>query len=92
MKVKKTGVITKIVVAALALYAMTTLLSLHSQIASAEAEKEELQSRIEEQTQTNESLRNDIENKDDPEKIEEIAREKLGLVSEGERVFYDVSK
>ena len=32
-----------------------------------------------------------IENSDDPELIEEIARTELGMVTKNEKVFYDIS-
>ena len=43
------------------------------------------------QRQANESLAADIAEGTTPEKMEELAREELGLVTPGEYVFYDVS-
>ena len=37
--------------------------------------------------QTNTELSNAIENRDDPSYVEDIAREKLGLVAPNDRVF-----
>ena len=49
---------------------------------------ETLTQQVNDQTQTNTELSNAIENRDDPSYIEDIAREKLGLVTSNDRVFY----
>jgi len=46
---------------------------------------------VEELQQINESYQREIENRYDPETIERIARDRLGLVMPGERTFYAVS-
>jgi cell division protein FtsL len=91
VKIKKAGILTKIIVAVLSIYAVVTLLSIRAQIESAQKQNEELESQIAQQTKTNADLADDIENSGNPDRIKEIARGKLGLVSEGEKVFYDVS-
>ena len=42
------------------------------------------------QQQTNAALSEDIEKMDTDEGVKEVARDKLGLVSEGEITFYDI--
>ena len=41
------------------------------------------------QTQANTELSNAIENRNDPSYLEDVARERLGLVAPNDRVFYD---
>ena len=57
------------------------------QIADANAAVETLTQQVSDQTQTNTELSNAIENRDDPSYVEDIAREKLGLVAPNDRVF-----
>lgn len=91
VKTKKAGILTKIVVLGLLVYLATVLLSLNGQIAAAEAERDAMQSQVSAQTQRNADLSEDLAHADDPEKQEEIAREKLDLVVPGEKVFIDVT-
>ena len=53
---------------------------------------EELQSRVSEAQQQAESLKTEVDNLNNPEYIERIAREQLGLVRPNERVFIDSNK
>lgn len=91
VKTKKAGLLTKIVILALLVYLATVLLSLNSQIAAAEAERDAAQSLVAGQTQRNADLAEDIAHADDPAKQEDIARDKLDLVAPGEKVFIDVT-
>jgi cell division protein FtsB len=50
-----------------------------------------LQQQVTEMTQKNAELQYQIDHGTDEETIEEIARNKLGLVLPGEKVFYDIS-
>ncbi|MDD3164963.1 MAG: septum formation initiator family protein [Oscillospiraceae bacterium] len=56
------------------------------------AEKESLSARLTTIELENERLQDEIANVSSPEGITEIARNKLGLVTDGEVVFYDVGK
>ena len=64
---------------------------LRGQVADAQAQKEALAAQVEAQQQANDALSEDIAAGNTQEKMEELARDELGLVSPGERVFYDVS-
>lgn len=90
MKTKKAGLLTKIVVLALLIYMSITLLDLRSQIRTAEAERDARQQAVNEQLQTNAALSGMLEQSDDPSALEDIARDRLGLVKPGEKVFYDI--
>ena len=91
VKTKKAGILTKIVILALLVYFVTVLLSLNGQIAAAEAERDAVQIQVSQQIQRNADLAEDVALADDPQKQEDIARDKLGLVVPGERVFIDVT-
>ena len=88
VKTKKAGLLTKIVVLALLIYLATSLLNLQGQIASAQAERDDLSRQVAAQTQANADLADDVENSGDPERQADIARNKLGLVEPGEQVIY----
>ena len=45
---------------------------------------------VEDAQQENARLEYEIEHSEDPETMEQIAREKLGLVKPGEKIFYDI--
>lgn len=66
----------------------TQLYQMQSQLAGARAEADALADEIQQVTEENQELEEDIRNSSDPEKIEETAREELGMVVPGEKVFY----
>lgn len=82
---------TKIVLIALALYAVVSLVTVRSRIAQAEQLRAQLTAQVSDMAQKNAELEYQIEHGTDDEMIEEIAREKLGLVLPGEKIFYDIS-
>lgn len=91
MKFKKAGIITKLVIAALLVYAVVSLASVRSKTAALDAQAAQLQQQVTDMTQSNAELEYKIEHSEDPDTLEEIAREKLGLVKPGEKIFYDTS-
>ncbi|MGI5977909.1 MAG: FtsB family cell division protein [Oscillospiraceae bacterium] len=92
MRFKRASLFTKIVIVALVLYAGVTLVSLKVQVTAARQRRDELRSQVSSATQTNAELKYAIDHSTDAETIEDIARDKLGLVKPGEKIFYDVSK
>lgn len=92
MKLKRASIITKIVIMALVLYAGISLLGTKAKISQAVTEREDLRAEVTEVTQKNAELEYEIEHSEDEETYESIARNKLGLVKPGEKIFYDVSK
>lgn len=60
---------------------------MRTQLRSAQAEEAVYAQRLTELQQVNARLSEDIENSDDPELVEEIARNELGMVTAGEKVF-----
>lgn len=67
------------------------LVRIHDQVEAAVEEKARLEAQIQAQQQENDALAADIAEGGTQEKMEEIARETLGLVYPGERVFIDKS-
>ena len=80
-----------LIIAVLVVYATVSLVSLRSQVQDAQLHRAELDSRVSEMAQENASLKYEIEHSGDADIIESIARNKLGLVKPGEKIFYDVS-
>lgn len=89
MRVKKAGLLTKFVVLILLAVIATSLLELNSRLQDAQTQKTELESQVTNQVQTNADLADAIENSDDPERIADVARERLGLVAPGEIIFVE---
>ena len=92
MRIKRAGLFTKIVIAALMLYAVITLIGWHGQVVKAEATRDALTGQVDALTEKNAGMRYDIEHSTDPGVIESIARDKLGLVKPGEKIFYDIGR
>ena len=67
------------------------LYSLRDQVAQAREDRDRLATQVAAQQQENDALAADIAQGGTQEKMEEIARDELGLVAPGEYVFYDVS-
>lgn len=91
MKTTKASFITKAVILILIAYLSITLLNVRSRIQSAAADCADLQSQVVAQEAENAALEEHIENSDDSDTVLEIAKEKLGLVEDGEVVFYDTT-
>ena len=87
MKLKKASLLTKVVILALLIGAATGLLSMRSQLQTAQDDLADAQKQVEEQKQINADLADAVENSNDPERQADLARDKLGLVEPGEYVF-----
>lgn len=85
------GTLPKLLLLALLLLIGAHLLNLRQEISRAEAEKQTLSAQLEQQQRENDSLSSALKKADDPEYLQELAREQLDMVSPGEKVFYDVS-
>ncbi len=90
MKLKRANIFTKLVIAALTLYAVVSIVTVRAQVAETERKRDELAGRVTEMTQDNAQLQYSIEHGADDEAIEDIARDKLGLVMPGEKIFYNI--
>ena len=67
------------------------LMRMRAQLAEAQAERDTLAERVARQEQENRSLEAAIDRAEDPEYLQELARDQLGMVSPGQKDFYDVS-
>ena len=88
MRLKRTGITTKIIICILAVWAITTIVSLRGQISRTRQENEQLSATAADITAENEELSYALENQDDEEVIKDIARDELGLGEPGEEVYY----
>lgn len=87
-QLKKVGLLGRILLLLALIFMVVQLISVRQHIADARATAESLTRQVNEQIQSNTELSNAIENRDNPDFVEDIAREKLGLVSPYDRVFY----
>lgn len=90
MRFKRAGFLTKLVIVVLLIYMATSLLDLRGKIQTTLQEQEALAQQVEDQTLANQQLQEAIENSDDPDTLERVAREK-GYVKEGETLYIDVA-
>lgn len=90
MKLKRAGMLTKVIIVVLLIYFTTSLLDLEGKIQDTEQEIGALQEQVEQQKIQNQQLQLAIENSDDPETLERVAREK-GYVKQGETLYVDIA-
>ena len=90
MRFKRSSLLTKILILILVVYATVTLVSLESQVAEKNAEAAALEHSIDAAKQENLRLEQAIDTLDTDEGVVAAARQKLGWVTEGEIVFYDM--
>lgn len=90
MRVARASILTKIVILALLIIVAISLLEFSGRMDQAQAQKESLARQVAAQTQINMDLEDAIEHSDDPARIADVARDKLGLVAPGEIVFYSM--
>lgn len=90
MRFKHAGFLTKIVVLALLIYMATSLLDLRGQIQQTQSQRDALAQQVANQQLKNQELLDAIENSDDPEMLEQVAREK-GYVKQDETLYVDVA-
>ena len=90
MRVKQAGFLTKIVVVVLLIYMATSLLDLRTQIREAEGAKATLEEQVKQQQLENQQLAAAIANSDDPDMLEQVAREK-GYVKANETIYINIA-
>lgn len=84
------GFLTGLILLVLIVGVGVQLYRLQDQLRIARAEEAALSAQIDQLERENEELAADIANAGDPELIEKIAREELGMVLQNEKVFYTV--
>ena len=91
MRTKRAGLGTKFVVLVLLVACVTTLLGMNERLKTAQEQRDRLNREVIVQAQINAELAEDIQNRDNPEQIANIARDRLGLLEQDEMVFVDTS-
>lgn len=89
MRVKRAGMLTKLLILILLVATVTTYLNLRKELQGLSAQRATLERSNQRLSQENGALSAAIAQKDDPERLAAVAREKLGYVAPGEIVFYD---
>lgn len=92
MKFRRAGWLTWIVILGLMAYACISLLTMRSKVAEAERTESELREQVAQIQEENAALEYAIENQNDPDTIEDIARSELGLVMPDDIIFYDAGE
>ena len=89
MKLKRAGLITRIIIILLLIYALITLFGLRSKMAELKAENAALEQQKTELEVQNAELEYKLEHSDDDDVISDIARDELGLVGANDQIYYD---
>ena len=77
-----------IVLISLTLYACASVVSVGGELSTAAAMQQELSAGLEEKTADNAALREKLEAGLSDAELERLARERLGLVKPGDKIFY----
>ena len=85
MKLRRASWLTMIVVMGLIAYAVIALMNMRTKVAAATEMESELRRQVEQIQEENAALQYAIDNRYDDKTIEDIARDKLGLVLPDER-------
>ena len=85
------GILARVILIVLLVYGAVTLSNLQQQIQSAKEQETQLTAQVQDLEDRNSALRADIAAAGDQEKLEDVARDELGMVKSGEKVFYDTN-
>ena len=92
MKLVKSSLLVKLVILILVVYATVTLVSLRKQITEKNEQEAILNSSLAATQQENNRIQDSIDALGTDAGVEAVARDKLGMVDEGDIVFYDVGE
>ena len=92
MKLVKSSLLVKLVILILVVYATVTLVSLRKQITEKNEQEAILNSSIAATQQENNRIQDSIDALGTDAGVVAVARDKLGMVDEGDIVFYDVGE
>ena len=92
MKLVKSSLLVKLVILILVVYATVTIVSLRKQITEKNEQEAILNSSIAATQQENNRIQDSIDALGTDAGVEAVARDKLGMVDEGDIVFYDVGE
>lgn len=80
-----------LITTALVLYLLYVIVSQQTNLDIKFSELKDIQAKIEEESNLNRELKNEEELLNTDEYIEKTAREKLGMIKPGERIFIDIN-
>ena len=80
--------LTRIVLVALLLYSLASLLTVGRELKHAERLEQQLRQQTESQQALKQALEQRLTQEQSPEELQQMARERLGLVLPGEKLFY----
>ena len=86
-KIRRSGKLTLTLIAALILMMSVMLQQMGTQLEQARTEQAMYAQRLSQLQEQNAKLAEDIANSDDPDLIEDIARNELGMAVPGEKIF-----
>lgn len=89
MRFKKTSLLTKLLILAVAVYALITLVSLQDSISAAKKESNAIAHQLMVKEQEKAQLEQDLEEFGSDQSVKKLARQYLGMVEEGEIRFFD---
>lgn len=90
MKLKAAGFWTKVIVVAITTYLACSLMAVVGEIQETQALMDQLETEVNSLDESNQKMSHALENKDDPDLLEQVARER-GYYRPGERLFMDVA-
>ena len=90
MRFKQAGFLTKLVIVVLLIYMATSLLDLRGQIRDAAQTRAAPEEQVKQKQLENQQLSAAIENSDDPDMLERVAREK-GYVKSNETIYVNIA-
>lgn len=88
---QRTSPLTMLVILVLLVLVGAEVMHLRGEIDAAETQQQTLQTQLDAMKQENDALASALEKADDPDFLQELARDQLGYVKPGEKTFYDVS-
>ena len=92
MRLRRTSVVTKLIIAAVIVYAAVTVVSLQPKIEALAQERDELAAQADAAVGENDALQQEIDALGSDESVRQIARERLHLVEDGELIYVDSTK
>ncbi|MFI3254062.1 MAG: septum formation initiator family protein [Eubacteriales bacterium] len=90
MKLITAGIWTRVVIVSTMVYLVTMLMSVSSELQETQAVSDQLQTQVEAMTETNDKMSYALANKDDPDMLEQVARER-GYIKVGETLYIDMA-
>lgn len=89
MRLRRSNWLTLVVIVGLIAYACIALMNMRTKVAEANETEADLREQVESIQEENAALQYAIDHQYDDKTIEDIARDKLGLVMPDEKIFYD---